>query len=100
MRLWDYISDNKIILLVCFASSLFFSVILISFGVGVAEVFLLWVCFAIILFLTMLCSYLKQRKRMKHLLSNFDSLDQKYLIAEIADKRKQNWRKFISGYLK
>lgn len=37
MRLWDYISDNKIILLVCFASSLFFSVILISFGVGVAE---------------------------------------------------------------
>lgn len=61
MRLWDYISDNKIILLVCFASSLFFSVILISFGVGVAEVFLLWVCFAIILFLTMLCSYLKQR---------------------------------------
>lgn len=42
MRLWDYISDNKIILLVCFASSLFFSVILISFGVGVAEVFLLW----------------------------------------------------------
>lgn len=100
MRLWDYISDNKIILLVCFASSLFFSVILISFGVGVAEVFLLWVCFAIILFLTMLCSYLKQRKRMKHLLSNFDSLDQKYLIAEIADKPETKLEKVYFRLLK
>lgn len=100
MRLWDYISDNKIILLVCFASSLFFSVILISFGVGVAEVFLLWVCFAIILFLTMLCSYLKQRKRMKHLLSNFDLLDQKYLIAEIADKPETKLEKVYFRLLK
>lgn len=86
MKFWDYMNDNKITLLICFTGGLFFSVLIFSFGVGLAELVLLWVCFIIILFFTMLSGYLNQRKRVQYLLDTLDSLDQKYLIAEIANK--------------
>lgn len=86
MKFSDYMNDNKIFLLISFAGGLFFSVLIFSFGVGLAELVLLWVCFIIILFFTMLSGCLNQRKRVQYLLDTLDSLDQKYLIAEIANK--------------
>ena len=88
MKFSDYISDNKIVLLVCMAGGLFFSILLFSFGINVSELILLWICFMGIFFFTIVCGYLKQRNRIQHLLVSLDSLDQKYLIAEIVDKPK------------
>lgn len=100
MKLSDYISDNKTILLVCFAGGLFFSVLLFTFGVGVSELVLLWVCFICIIFFMMLGGYLKQQKRILHLLAALESLDQKYLIAEIADKPETRLEKVYFCLLK
>lgn len=86
MSLGDYISDKKSALPVCFAGGLFFSVLLLFFGVGAAELFLLWLCFAAIIFAAIFSGFLRQRKRLRYLLSLQASLDRKYLIAEIADK--------------
>ena len=48
MKFSDYMKDNQITLLVCFAGGLFFSVLLLAFGISLSEMALLWVCFAII----------------------------------------------------
>lgn len=86
MSFLDYLGDRKQVVLVCFTSGLFFSVLLLSFGVGAAELTLLWVCFAAIVFATFFTGYLRQRKRLQYLLAVQTALDQKYLVAEIADK--------------
>lgn len=56
MKFSDYMKDNQITLLVCFAGGLFFSVLLLAFGISLSEMALLWVCFAIIVFLQ--CSHI------------------------------------------
>lgn len=100
MNFLDYINDNKIVLLVCLTGGLFFSVLLFSFGVGSAELFLLWVCFLAIIFFFCVVDYLNQRKRVQHLLESLDSLDQKYLVAEIVDKPKTELEKVYFHLLK
>ena len=86
MKFSDYINDHKIILLICFAGSLFFSVLLFFFGIGASELLLLWLCFIVVLFFTIWTDYLNKQRRIRSLSSTLDSLDRKYLLAEIADK--------------
>lgn len=100
MNFLDYINDNKIVLLVCLTGGLFFSILLFSFGVGSAELFLLWACFLAIIFFACVVDYLNQRKRVQHLLESLDSLDQKYLVAEIVDKPKTELEKVYFHLLK
>lgn len=100
MKPLDYMNDKKIPLLVCFGGGLFFSVLLFTFGIGLAELALLWICFLIILFVTMSGGYWKQQKRVRYLLSTLDSLDQKYLIAEVSDKPETELEKLYFRLLK
>ena len=38
MKFSDYMKDNQITLLVCFAGGLFFSVLLLAFGISLSEI--------------------------------------------------------------
>lgn len=100
MKFSDYVNDSKIVLLVCLAGGLLFSVLLVSFGVCPGELFLLWVCFLTILFVAGAAGYWNRRKRVWHLLKSLDSLDQKYLAAEIVDKPKTELEKVYFHLLK
>lgn len=86
MSFLNYIKDKRIVLLVCFAGSLFFFFLLLFLGIGIGELLLLWICFIIIVLCTVICDYLQQKKRIEYLLSVLELLEKKYLIAEIADK--------------
>lgn len=86
MKFSDYMKDNQITLIICFAGSLFFAILLFFWGISLSEIILLWVCFAIIVSFTWLGCFWKQQKRIQYLLETLDSLDQKYLIAEIAEQ--------------
>ncbi|MDE6844373.1 MAG: sensor histidine kinase [Lachnospiraceae bacterium] len=85
MKFPDYITDHKKNLLICFSGGLLFSALLFFFGLGASELLLLWLCYAAILIFTIWTDYLNKRRRIRSLLSILDSLDQKYLLAEIAD---------------
>lgn len=85
MRLSDYIYETRGILLVCFAGGLFFTLILAAFGMGAAQLALLWICFCLILFPTLLCCWRKKRHRLSYLSETLEALEPKYLLAEIAD---------------
>lgn len=85
MKLSDYISDIKGVLLVCLSSGLFFSLLLAAFGIRSSQLLLLWICFCLILFSTLFCCWRKKHKRLSYLLDTFHALDRKYLLAEIAD---------------
>lgn len=100
MKFSDYINDNKTVLLICFAGGLFFSVLLFFFGVTPAEIFLLWLCFILIILFTMVGSYFKQRRRVRSLLETLDTLDRKYLLAEIADKPESELEKLYFRMMK
>lgn len=100
MKFSDYMKDNQITLLVCFAGGLFFSVLLLAFGISLSEMALLWVCFAIIFFFTMFAYFRKQQKRIQYLLETMETLDKKYLIAEIADRPETELEKIYFRLLK
>ena len=100
MKFSDYMKDNQITLLVCFAGGLFFSVLLLAFGISLSEMALLWVCFAIIVFFTMFAYFRKQQKRIQYLLETMETLDKKYLIAEIADRPETELEKIYFRLLK
>lgn len=85
MKLSDYIYEVKGVLLVCFAGGLFFTLVLAAFSVSAAQLILLWVCFFLILFSTLVCCWQKKRRRLSYLRDTFDALEPKYLMAEIAD---------------
>ena len=85
MRLSEYIYDIKGILLTCFAGGLFFTFVLAAFGIGTAQLALLWVCFCLFLFTTLFCCWRKKSSRLSYLSDTFDALEPKYLLAEIAD---------------
>ena len=86
MKFSDYVEEKKGVLLICLAGGLFFSVLLAVFGMDNAEIVLLWICYACMVGGTFSFDFWKKRKRIGHLRSVFDSLNQKYLLAEIADK--------------
>lgn len=86
MSLSSYLSDRKEVLLVCFLGGVLFSVLLFLFGLGGSELLLLWLFFLGILFFTLSRDFRKQRKRLRHLQETMDALDQKYLLAEVADQ--------------
>lgn len=86
MRFSDYLNDKKPVLLICFAGGIVFSVLLFLFGVSPAEMVLLWICYVGIVGGTVLYSCFKRKKRIDYLMSMLDSLEQKYLLAEIADR--------------
>lgn len=86
MKFLDYMKDHQITLLICFAGSFFFAVLLLFLGISLSEIVLLWICFAGIASFTIFGDFWKKQKRIQYLLGTMDSLDQKYLIAEIADR--------------
>lgn len=86
MSFFDYLNDQKPALLFSAACALFFSALLWLFGIGMGELLLLLICFICIAGSFMLHRFFRQRKRLQYLQSVQASLDQKYLIAEIADK--------------
>lgn len=100
MRFSDYINDRKTVLLVCFAGGLFFTALLMFFGIGMSELFLLWSCFIVLLLSTILSGYLHQRKRIQALLCVSDSLEKKYLIAEVADRPDNTLEQVYFGLMK
>ena len=63
MKLFDYMHEIKGVLLVCFSGGLFFTLVLAAFGVSAAQLILLWMCFCLILFSTLLCCWQKKRRR-------------------------------------
>ena len=100
MKFSDYMKDNQITLLVCFSGGLFFSVLLLFFGISLSEMALLLVCFAIIAFFTMFVYFRKQQKRIQYLMETMETLDKKYLIAEIADRPETELEKIYFRILK
>lgn len=100
MKFSDYMKDNQITLLVCFSGGLFFSVLLLAFGISLSEFFLLWTCFAIIIFFTMFAYFRRKQKRIQYLLKTMETLDKKYLIAEIADRPETELEKIYFQLLK
>lgn len=85
MNFSEYIKDKKVVLLVSFVGAILFSELLHFWDVEGDEIFLLWIYFILLLTFTVFGDYLKQRKRIQYLLSLLDSLDQKYLFAEVAE---------------
>lgn len=100
MRFSDYMKDNQTALLICFSGSMFFSILLFCWGISLSEIVLLWICFACIVSFAFFSDFLKKRKRMQYLLETMDSLDQKYLVAEIADKSETEIEKIYFRMLK
>ena len=99
MKFSDYMKDNQITLLVCFAGGLFFSVLLLAFGISLSEMALLWVCFAIIVFFTMFAYFRKQQKRIQYLLETMETLDEKiFNCGDCRQTRNRIRKKFIFGY--
>lgn len=85
MNLSSYLSDKKVVLLVCFAGGLFFCMLLGLFGLGIGEIVLLWICFIFMAAGLFLWDFLGQRRRQRYLRAVMDGLGQKYLLAEITD---------------
>lgn len=94
MDFQDYINDKKLHLLVTFTSALFFTALLWLFGIGSGELVLLWVCFVCIAAGCVIVDYGRIRRRFAYLQSVMDSLDQKYLLAQIADKPQSAAERF------
>lgn len=86
MTLSDYLSDKRAVLLTCLAGGLFFSVLLYLYGIAPQEIFLLWICYAGIVSGSLCRGYVILKKRLLYLQSLLDSLDRKYLMAEVAQK--------------
>lgn len=104
MKRSEYFHEKKGVLIVCVSGGLIFTLLLFSFGLGKDEILLLWICYVCIIAVSLFFDDRKQQNRMKHLRSVFDSLDQKYLLAEIADKPEsvleQNYFGFMKAALK
>lgn len=85
MSLSAYLRDKKSILLLLWAGGLFFSGLLWLFGLELGQLLLLWICFLGLVGGCFLWEYLGRRRRLQYLCAVMDSLDQKYLFAEITD---------------
>lgn len=100
MKLAEYLHDHTSNLLVCFTGWLLLSVLLLSFGIHGSELFFLWICFILVICSTIFYNYRQQCKRIQYLLSLSDSLEQKYLIAEIADSPENKLEQIYFQLLK
>lgn len=100
MKFSDYVNDNKVYWLICFAGALVFTMLLSFWGINTAELILLWICYIFIFLGTILWGYLHRRKRLKHLVSILDALDQKYLFAEVADRPESALEKIYFRLMK
>lgn len=100
MKLTDFLRDKKYAILLFLLGSLFVSAFLLIFGIGAGELALLWMLCALLFGGGICCEYVRQRKRIQKLLSLLYSLDQKYLIAEIADKPENSMEKAYFCMLK
>lgn len=99
MNFREYWNDKKLYLLVVFSGALFFTALLWLFGIGAGELLLLWICFACITAGLTVSEYTRRRRRFRYLQSVADALDQKYLLAEIADKPQSETERFYFGML-
>lgn len=86
MTISDYLKSTRAVILTCLAGGFFFSVLLLLYGITPQEMLLLWICFFLIVAASLCCGYVRLYKRLRYLLSVTDSLEKKYLTAEIADK--------------
>lgn len=86
MKITDYINEKRKLLLLCLFGMFFFSVLLVLFGLGTGELVLLWIFYIFFVCTPLLLDYLRCRKRVTYLLSLTESLNPKYLLAEIAKK--------------
>lgn len=100
MKLTDFLEDEKYAILLFAAGSLVTCAFLTVFGVGGGELTLLWIFCALLFGGDLLCSFLRRKKRIRELSDLLDSLDRKYLIAEIADKPKTSLEKAYYHILK
>lgn len=100
MNLSSYLSDKRAVLLICFAGSLFFCVLLVLFGLEIGEIILLGICFIFMLVGLFLWDYFGQREHLRYLRAVMDSLDQKYLFAEIADAPTSELEKVYFALMK
>ena len=100
MKLSDYMKDNQTSLLICFTGSLFFTVLLFFLGISLSEIVFLWICFAGIVSFAIFSDFRKKQKRMQYLLETMETLDKKYLIAEIADRPETELEKIYFRLLK
>lgn len=86
MTISDYLKSTRAVILTCLAGGFFFSMLLLLYGITPQEMLLLWICFLLIVVASLCCGYVRLYKRLRYLLSVTDSLEKKYLTAEIADK--------------
>lgn len=85
MSFWDYLHDCRALLLVCTAGGLFFTAALWLFGLGAGELALLWAFYALLVGACTGAGFARQRRRAAELLGRMEALDQKYLLAEVAE---------------
>lgn len=86
MKFIEYLKDKNRTLLLCFACGLAFTIMLFFFGIGADEILLLWLCFLIVIVGFIIFDYFNQKRRIEYLLSVIDTLDKKYLFAEVVDR--------------
>ena len=100
MDIRDYISDKKIHFLTIFSGALFFTALLWLFGLGAGELIRLWICFICMVAGIVGFDYVRLRRRLADLQSVLDSLDQKYLLAEIADRPQSVIERFYFRFMR
>lgn len=100
MNFIDYLNDKRIPVLICFTGGLSFTALLWLFGLEPDEITLLWICFLCITGGTLLADYLHKRKRILYLKSVMNSLDQKYLFAEITTPPESELEKLYFQLMK
>lgn len=86
MTISDYLKSTRAVILTCLAGGFFFSALLFLYGIAPQEMLLLWICFLLIVAASLCCGYVRLDKRLRYLLALLDSLEKKYLTAEIAEK--------------
>lgn len=86
MRLKDYVTDKSGALLLNAACICGLGIFLYMIGNGIGEVAIILLCWLIILFFYFLPDYRYRKKYYEELVSLTDTLEQKYLTAELAKK--------------
>lgn len=85
MTFREFVQENSGVLLICGAGGLFLTFFLYFFGLGAAEIILLWICFVMTVGCCFGFRFWSTKKRLDELEALMDSLDRKYLFAQIAD---------------
>lgn len=86
MKFSEYLKDKEQGIVTGAFCLLFFSVMLCLFGLNIGEMVLIELFFMMIILGAAAADYKNKKRRIEYLLSISDSLDQKYLIAEVADR--------------